>query len=85
MKNIVFGFVLAVSVAGVGFVGKVAYDDHKVVKAVSVLATEIGHNDGHAVTATDVVAQLVQERIDQIQRAQAQVKAAEGAAKQPTK
>jgi hypothetical protein len=79
----VFGFVLAFVLAGVVFVGKAAYDDHKVVSTLSVLATEIGKQDGKPVTATDVVAALVQERLEQIKGAQAIAKAqAEEAAKQ---
>jgi alpha-D-ribose 1-methylphosphonate 5-triphosphate synthase subunit PhnG len=77
VKQIVFGFLGAVVFAGAVFVGYVAYQDHKVVKTLSILAAEIGEANGQKVTATDVVAALVNERIQQIQAAKAQKAASE--------
>lgn len=71
MKQIVIGFVSAVIAALVGFGVYTACEDHKVVKTLSVLATEIGEAKGQKLTATDVVVALVDERIKQLQAAHA--------------
>lgn len=75
MKNTITGFVGAFVLAGLVFVGKVAYEDHKVVAQLKVLTTEVAKANGQSVTATDVVSALVEERLAQIKAAQAEAKA----------
>ncbi len=75
VKNVAFGFVLAIVLAVSGYVGLIGYRVFKVAQALAPLTTEVGTDTktGQKVLASDVLAQLVIERLDAI-KAQQQAK-----------
>jgi hypothetical protein len=79
MKNIVLGFVCSIVLALASFGGNVAYRDHQIVKQLAILTQGIGSDStGRRFTGVDIVAALVDERIEQLKQAQAAANAAQG-------
>jgi hypothetical protein len=74
LKATLLGFAASLLIMAVAFVGYTAYQDHKVVQAVKLLATEVGTADGKPVTATDIAALIISERLKQLEAAKAQQK-----------